>query len=151
MLNTIKTFFENNFLSDESVATEEQRLQLATAALLIEMSLQDNMEHTEEVQAVKQALQKKFLLSVQESAALYDNARHAVNNATDYHEFTRLIAKHFTQPQKIKLIEYLWMVAYADRQLDKYEEHMIRRIADLIHVSHKDFMQAKHRVVDQTV
>jgi uncharacterized tellurite resistance protein B-like protein len=47
------------------------------------------------------------------------------------------------------VIEYLWEVAYADNQLDKYEEHFVRKIADLLHVAHKDFMASKHRVLDR--
>lgn len=147
LLDTIKSFFENIFLVEGGGQSEVQGLRLATAALFIEMSLQDNVEHIDEIQAIKTGLQQTFSLSDQETSALYDMARHAVSNATDYHEFTRFIAQHFTQPQKIQLVEYLWMIAFADQQLDKYEEHMIRRIADLIHVSHKDFMQAKHRVM----
>ena len=72
-----------------------------------------------------------------------------MTQATDYHQFTSLIAKNFDQAQKIKVIEYLWMIAYSDYQLDKHEEHMVRRIADLIYVPHKEFLQAKHRVQRQ--
>jgi len=85
-------------------------------------------------------------LSAQETKQLYQLAAQEVKQAIDYHQFTRLIAKHFDQPKKIKVIEYLWMIAYSDYHLDKYEEHMVRRIADLIYVPHKDYMQAKHRV-----
>lgn len=148
MLSTIKSFFENNFLQINTAQDEPHQLRLATAALLIEMMQQDDEVHEKEYQAVMLALQEKFDLSESETKSLIELAHEEAHAATDYHQFTRLIAKQFSQPQKIKVIEYLWMIAYADGQLDRYEEHMVRRIADLIYVSHVDFMQAKHRVKD---
>ncbi|MDH5483716.1 MAG: TerB family tellurite resistance protein [Gammaproteobacteria bacterium] len=147
MLNKIKNFFEANFSISEQPDNQAHQLKLATAALLIEMMMQDDDVHEAEQRAVKNSLGEKFNLTGAETEALYELARQESKNATDYHQFTSLIAKHFSQPQKIKIIEYLWQVAYADKVLDRYEEHMVRRIADLIHVSHKDFIQAKHRVV----
>ena len=146
MLKKIKNFFETTLLNvaDDSVDQQHQ-LKVATAALLIEMMLQDNAEHADERQAIMQALQDKFELSAAETSELYQLAEEERKFATDYHQFTTLIAGHYSQPQKIRIIEYLWSVAYADGVLDKYEEHMVRRIADLIHVSHKDFLQAKHK------
>ncbi|HDH50110.1 MAG TPA: TerB family tellurite resistance protein, partial [Nitrospirae bacterium] len=72
-------------------------------------------------------------------------AEQEVKRATDYYEFTSLINRGFTYEQKVKVVEHLWEVAFADDTLDKYEEHMVRRIADLIYVSHKDFIEAKLR------
>jgi uncharacterized tellurite resistance protein B-like protein len=146
MLESIRKFFDEYVFSsaDEQVSTEH-RLQVATAALLIEMMLQDDAEAEQEKQTVMIALREKFKLSISETDELYELACKERKQATDYHQFTSLIAAHFSQPQKIRIIEYLWSVAYADGVLDKYEEHMVRRISDLIHVSHKDFMQAKHK------
>jgi len=146
MLENIKSFFEKNFLPSETQQTNDHQLKLATASLFIEMMFQDHKVNDAEKQTVQKVLQEKFNLSEMETKELYALAEQEVKQATDYHQFTHLIAKHFDQPQKIKVIEYLWMIAYSDYHLDKYEEHMVRRIADLIHVSHKDFIQAKHRV-----
>ena len=150
MLNKIKTFFENNFVMGDQSVDQEHQLKLATAALLIEMMMQDNEAHEVEQKIIKKSLSEKFELTDDETHQLYELAHQEVKLATDYHQFTTLIAKNFTQAQKIQVIEYLWQVAYADNRLDKYEEHMVRRIADLIHVSHIDFMQAKHRVISQS-
>jgi len=146
MLKKIQNFFEKNFMSDSVTSVPiQQQLNLAAAALLIEMVLQDESVDEAEVSAVKKSLIEQFKLSVEEAQNLYALAEEEKNQATDYHQFTTLIAEHYTQPQKIQLVESLWRVAFADNVLDKYEEHMVRRISDLIHVSHKDFMQAKHR------
>ncbi|MCW9048072.1 MAG: TerB family tellurite resistance protein [Gammaproteobacteria bacterium] len=147
MIKKLQLFFEKNFMmSSVSAVVEEHQLNLAAAALLIEMVLQDDHVDKAEVAQVKKILVSQFDLSEAEMESLYALAEEEKHLATDYHQFTKLIAKHYTQPQKIRLIESLWRVAYADEVLDKYEEHMVRRISDLIHVSHKDFIQAKHRV-----
>ena len=146
MLDSIRLFFENNFSQVNADDDVSARLRLATAALLIEMMQQDGESHDAEHQAITTALREKFNLSEEETHQLVELAHDEARTATDYYQFTRLIAQEFSQQQKVKVIEYLWMIAYADEQLNSYEEHMVRRIADLIYVSHADFIQAKHRV-----
>lgn len=133
-------------MPETAAAPVEQQLNLAAAALLIEMILQDDDIDAAEISAVQQTLIKQFKLSEVEAQSLYKLAEEENKQATDYHQFTTLITEHYSQPQKIQLVESLWRVAFADNVLDKYEEHMVRRISDLIHVSHKDFMQARHRI-----
>ena len=147
MLNSIKLFFDTHFQLSESTDNTEHQLKLASAALLIEMMQQDGQVHDQERQAVKTVLAEKFQLTESELHELYELAKQEAHQATDYHQFTRLIAEHYSRQEKIKLVELLWQVAYADGHLDKYEEHMVRRIADLIYVSHADIIQAKHRIV----
>ena len=147
MLKKIQEFFESKFLpSEENKISVEHQLNLAAAALLVEMSFQDNEVDEAEVEAAKQSMIAHLGLSEDETHELYALAEAEKHQATDYHQFTQLISQHYTQPQKITLIESLWHVAYSDSKLDKYEEQMVRKICDLIHVSHKDFLQAKHRV-----
>lgn len=147
MLKKIQIFFEAHFsLVEGGSEPVERQLNLAAAALLVEMTFQDDDVNEREVSAVKNALKEQLGLTDSEIKELYVLAEEEKHQATDYHQFTSLIARHYTQPQKIKLVESLWAVAFADNVLDKHEEHMVRRISDLIHVSHKDFLQAKHRV-----
>lgn len=148
MLTAIKNFFEDN-LSVEKDEPLDQQLRLATAALMIEMMNQDDHIQQEELDTVKRALKSRFDLNDEETEALFilatDTARHSV----DYYQFTSLIKDNYSQEQKIQVVEYLWGIAYADGELDTYEEHMVRRIAELLYVPHKDFIQAKHRVLDE--
>jgi len=72
------------------------------------------------------------------------------HEATDYYTFTSLINEHYSQQQKIKLVEDLWRLAYADNELDKYEEHLLRRLSELLHVPHKDFIRTKLNTVKNT-
>ncbi len=150
MLFKLQRFYEN-FLSPESAAAQdpEQATRLATAALLMEMARMDESIAPDERHRVSQALQTFFQLDTRESIALQELAEQTAQQASSYHEFTAQINRHFSQAQKIKVIEYLWEVAYADDQLDKYEEHFVRKIADLLHVAHKDFILTKHRVLDR--
>ena len=150
MLSAIKNFFTNN-ISSEGNSDLDHQLKLATAALLIEMMQQDDQVHIEEIDAAKMALREKFDLADEECHTLFKLAEAEAAEAVDYHQFTRLIAREFTQAQKIKVIELLWSVAYADSHLDPHEEHMVRKIADLIYVSHKDFIKAKHKIQDALV
>ncbi|MEJ2141069.1 MAG: TerB family tellurite resistance protein [Gammaproteobacteria bacterium] len=148
MLKTIKEFFEQN-ISTEAQEDNDHRLKLATAALLIEMMKQDGKTRDEEVVALKNALQSKFALSETETHELIELASEEARQAVDFYQFTSLIHKHFPPERKIKIIEYLWTIAYADNHLDAHEEHLVRRIADLLYISHKDLMQTKHKVQKQ--
>ena len=151
MLKAIKIFFEQNMSLEVFTGTvtgidsekPEHQLRLATTALLIEMMNQDEKVHETEKQAVREALKDNFNLDDDEISELCTLAEEELHNATDYYQFTKLIAEHFTQSQKIQVIELLWRIAYADNHLDAYEEHMVRRIADLIYVPHHDFIRTK--------
>ena len=81
---------------------------------------------------------------------LFILASEEARQSVDLYQFTSLIREHFSQEKKIKTIECLWTIAYADNHLDAHEEHLIRRIADLLYVTHQDFINAKHRVLKET-
>lgn len=147
MLAVIRNYFDRYISVDKAVDIEHQ-LKLASAALLIEMMRQDHKVQETERETVVMALKKKFNLGADETHELFSLAEQEAEEATDYYQFTSLIARHFTQQQKIKLLEYLWSIAYADMHLDPLEEHMIRRIADLIYVSHRNLIKAKHNVLN---
>jgi uncharacterized tellurite resistance protein B-like protein len=146
MKNAIKRFFERYLAPEEGGESAAQhRLRLATAALLVGLSRVDDRVTDEERRAVMQAVQSKFSLSAEESQSLIELAEDAASNATSDYEFTSLLNRNLTPEQKVRLVEHLWEVAFADRTLDKYEEHFVRRIADLLYVSHTDFIAAKLR------
>jgi len=147
VLKTIKQFFEESILPDTQDDIEH-RLKLATAALFIEMMHQDGKKAGGEEETVKKALQTKFSLSEAETDELSELAHEEARQAVDFYQFTNLIHEHFSMEKKIKILEYLWTIAYADNHLDAHEEHMVRRIAHLLYVPHPDFMKAKHKVLE---
>jgi uncharacterized tellurite resistance protein B-like protein len=124
----------------------EHSVQLATAALLVEMMKADAEITGEERRMVMKTIRTRFHLTEEESDALLQFAEEKIRKATGYYEFTSLINKGFTYEQKVKVIENLWEIAFTDKSLDKHEEYMVRKIADLIYVEHKDFIDAKLRV-----
>ena len=148
MLNRIKQFFDSH-LKPEAETNTRHSQQLAAAALLLEMARVDDTVKEVERHAVARAIRKAFELSESETAEIIRLAESEAHNATCYHEFTRLINTSYTLPQKIQLVELLWEVAYADDELEMYEEHLVRKLADLLYVPHRDFIRAKLRVIER--
>jgi uncharacterized tellurite resistance protein B-like protein len=149
MLRAVIEFFERNFLVSDADAEvsggEKHRLQLAVAALLMEMSRMDDSVHEEECDAIEEAIRGQFSLSVEETRDLMDLATVEGKDANDYFQFTSLINLHYTQEQRVELVEYLWRVAYANSALNPYEEHLARKLAELLRIPHSAFIAAKHR------
>ena len=148
MVNTVRNFFKKYVVSspEDRDNVSEHSLQIATAALLVEMMRADSEIKDDERKAVTKKLQSSFGLSEEEINAIIKFAEEEILKATGYYEFTSLINKGLSQEQKVKIIEHLWEIAFSDSSVDKHEEHMVRKIASLIHVSHKDFIDAKLRV-----
>jgi len=150
MITKLQQFFNRYLVEDARDAIPlERRLQMATAALMVEMLHVDYRVTAEEEGELRLLLKQRFKLDNSEIEALIELARHEKREATDYYAFTSLINEHYTQQQKIDLVEDLWQLAYADRELDKYEEHLLRRLADLLHVPHRDFIRTKHKTLKE--
>ncbi len=148
VIRSIQQFFESRILrvAEEDSSDAIRRAQrLATAALLIEVSRADLEVKDEERAMVAESVARIFDLSPDETAELIRLAEEEVRSAVSLYQFTRLIDKDFSMDRKKQIVELLWRVAFADDEKDRYEEHLIRRIADLLHVPHDDFIQAKLR------
>jgi uncharacterized tellurite resistance protein B-like protein len=146
MINQIKLFFEQHIALPAPNQSSEKNLHMACAALFIEMMTMDNKLCEEEHEVILKSVKRMFLLSNDEANRLISLAAQQKKQAIDYFQFTSLINKGFTQSQKVTLIKTLWQIAYADGQLDKYEEYMVRKTADLLHVPHLDFIKTKNQV-----
>jgi uncharacterized tellurite resistance protein B-like protein len=143
MIDQIKQFFSTRI--DEPDGKPVHQRQLAAAALMVEIMVIDRTLNEDEQKIIRQLLENQFSLSHEEIETLVRLAHSEVNDATSLFQFTRLINDHFAVHEKRELVENLWRVAFADNQLDKHEEALIRRISELLYVSHTDFIQAKHR------
>lgn len=150
MLSKLHQFF-NQYLSDktENPGSHEHRLQLACAALMVEMLYVDEKITDTEENKIRQLIKQRFELNASEIESLLELAHNKKHEATDYYEFTALLNTHFTQQQKIKLVKDLWRLAFADGELDKHEEHLLRRLCDLLHVPHHDFIRTKYETLKQ--
>ncbi len=151
MLTKLQAFF-NQYLSEktENKIPLEHQLQLASAALMVEMIHVDDDVTEDEEKQIRRLIKQRFELSKTEVKDLIRLAHNEKHEATDYYAFTSLLNAHYSQQQKIELVQDLWHLAYADNHLDKYEEHLLRRLADLLHVPHKDFIRTKHKVIKST-
>ena len=134
-------------LADFNTAASEQRqhtIELAAACILLELSRADMDSSMEERVKISVALGEMFELSSAEVEDLLKDAEDNADQATSTFEFTRVVKEYFDDTQRVELLLALWRVAYADGVLDKYEEHFIRKVSDLLYVSHSDFIRAKH-------
>jgi len=141
MIDALKALFE--LPEKESPEDLEHRLQLAAAALLIETARADFTQGSEEEAALEELLCSALSLPAEEVHGIIELANQQVDKATSLYEFTREINDHYSPEQKIELIGAMWKVAYADGQLDKYEEHLIRQVAELTYVPHQQYIRSK--------
>lgn len=150
MLASLREFFEKQVLGAASASDPKHGERLATAALLVEMSRADFRVREGEIRAIEDLVHEVYELSREETRELIRLAEDAADDATSLYPFTDLINQHFSPEQKAHVIELLWRVALADGNLDKYEEHLVRKVADLIFVPHSTFIRTKLRVIGDT-
>ncbi|MDP6183091.1 MAG: TerB family tellurite resistance protein [Gammaproteobacteria bacterium] len=147
MLRTLRIIFEQQIANFADEPETRHSLELAGAALLMEISRADHDVSTVERDAIRAAIKKVFHLSDDEIEDIVSTAERAVETAVSLFDFTAVVNDRFNREQKVELVEMLWAVAYADRNLDHYEEYYVRKIADLLHVSHSDYIKTKHKVI----
>lgn len=149
MLQAIKQFFDRNILPrgpDEGKDTGHA-LQVATAALLFEVMRTDREIKDVERHAMTAAICRHFALTPEETAALTHLAEAEAKEATDYYQFTALINRHYTAEQKERIIEHMWQVASADREIDRFERTLVHKVADLLHVPRHAQIAARERAL----
>lgn len=144
-------FFKKIFKTEESEnpTIDDKTSTKACIALLLETSMADEVLDESELMALKNTLQKDFQINEDEIDELIDLAKENVEDSTSLYEFTRDINDNFDATERVKLIESMWKIAYADGNIDKYEEHIIRKVSNLIYVAHSDFIKAKLSAKEQ--
>ena len=147
MLRTLKDLFDSftGITGSQSPQQLTHVLQLATAVLLVDVMRADVSMGATERSQVLTSLREKFVLTDDELARLLELAEDTAKNSYDYQRFTSSMNQHFTQAQKIQVVEYMWQVAFADEHLDAHENHLISKIAGLLHVTHGEYIAAKMR------
>ena len=147
MLKKIKGYISElgNQPSDAENEEEKEKniMNNACAALLIETALADKVFNTEEIDSMKKTLREVYEIDEKDLDELISESEKKVSESTSLYEYTRLINDLCDYQDKLKLINNLWTIAFADKHLDKYEEFLIRKISDLLYVSHSDFIQQK--------
>lgn len=143
MLDTISNFFQRALAAPEQRENQTLTLELATAALLCEVMRADYDQSDAERAALKHMLTTRYHLSESEVNELMALAEAEVDDAVDHYQFVSLIKEHYGYEQRFELVALMWQLAWADGSIDPLEEHRIRRLADLLHVSHSDFIRSK--------
>ena len=146
MIKTLKQLFEQQLkrsVHDQDARTAEHAVRIATAALLIETARADFEFDEHERQALDRLIGEIYGLSREERGELLRIAEAEVEVSISLDQFTRLLDRNLSPAQKCRVVELLWQVAFADGRVDKYEEYLIRKLADLLHVPHKAFISAK--------
>ena len=146
MFKKIKSYIKefSSKSSEENLKKEDDTsIMNACASLLIEAAFADKIFSETEIDSLKFTLVNKFDFNENEVQKLIHEAENIVEESTSLYEHTRLINNKSSYEDKLKLINSLWKIAYADNEIDKYEDHLIRKISNLLHVSHKDFISEK--------
>jgi len=144
MLRALKDLFDSVTPGPQAdPAAREHLLHLAAAVLLVEVMRADPAIESVERQAVISALRGKFSLAEDELARLLELAEATSRSANDFFSFTSTINERFSHPDKVHMVELMWEVAFADGHLDAHENHLISKVAGLLHVTHGEYIAAK--------
>jgi uncharacterized tellurite resistance protein B-like protein len=147
VLRKLVAFFDGALAREaDDPAAREHALRVATALLLIEVARADYADDLAEDDAMLASLKQFFALDDASAALLLEEARSTADQAVELQQFTRRLHEQLSVAEKHRVIEMLWQVALADSRLDKHEDHLVRRIAELLYVSHSDLIRIRNRV-----
>ena len=144
MINKIKDLI-TKFGKEEEIQ-EESNLTLlnnSCAALLVEIAFADKDFDETEKASLKQSLIEAYAIDESDIEEIIRDAEDTVSESTSLYGYTSIVNSEFQYEDKLKLLRNLWKIAYADGYLDKYEEHLLRKVSDLIHISHSDYISIK--------
>lgn len=124
--------------------------QIAAAVLMLEMAHADNNHAPAEYEEIRRQLRAHFGLSDGETEELIAAAAPEAKSAVSLYQYLKTLNEGLDEAEKREVLEMLWRVAYADNQLDAHEETLLRELADLLYLSHEQFIKAKFAVTGQT-
>jgi len=144
MIKRIKDLLSNFSNQEEEIKDEKiSLLDKACSALLIEVAYADKNFDESEINSLKESLKETYNIDEEIINELISDAKKTVDESTSLYEYTRVVNDEFDYSDKLELLSRIWKLAFADGNLDKYEDHLIRKISDLIHISHSDFIKIK--------
>lgn len=150
MLDALKRFFDGR-LSDAEPGHDDSAsasaVELATAALLVEMKRADGVDDAADDAEIERLLSRHFHLDEEALDRVIKLAHERADRSVSLHEFTALVHAHFSVAQKATVVEMLWRVAVADGRVDPHEEALVRKVADLLYLPQAAYIQAKERAL----
>lgn len=150
MIDALFEFFRTLVDDPAEEETSDTTITLAAVALMLEVARADDGSADVEVDAIESILRARFQVESVSISQLIEAATHQVETATDLYQFTQLINEHYSYSDKERLIQAMWLVAYSDGRIADIEDHIIRRIAGLVHLAHEDFIRLKLSARDST-
>ena len=145
MIDAISEFFRDRLQVQKNSDSAEDAARLAAAALLFEAAMSDYDLGEEERTTIQQLVREQFDLDDTDASVLATLAQQRVRESVGLHGFTSLINQHWSENDRLNLVEQMWRVVYADGRLDDHELHLMRKIQRLLHIPQKDFVSAKLR------
>ncbi|TGN41295.1 tellurite resistance TerB family protein [Marinobacter confluentis] len=143
MIDRLKQFFAPSETTPEK--PDAHQLTVAATALMVQLSRVDSNQDDAELKTIVDCAVSSQQVTREEAEDILADALSQADDATSLYEFTGQLNEHLDQQQKQALLESIWRVAFADGRIDKYEAHLIRRMADLLHLNHREYIQARHR------
>ena len=143
MLNKISDFFNTLLSTDKSEAECTLSVEIACAVLLCEVMRADSVFTSNEQDELSAIITEQFNLTEQEVSSILEQAFELSENASDFYQFTSKLNQYYSLDERIKIVTLLWQVAYSDGELANIEEHIIRKIADLLHLRHSEYIATK--------
>ncbi len=147
-MESLFNLFQKLVSDTESGTEETEDITLAATALMLEVSRSDLVKHEAELKAIKSILVDTLNVSLEKVTDLLSSAEDKVERAHDLYQFTQVINDLYDYERKKQLVFAMWKVAFADGHVEAIEDHIIRRLAGLMHVSHADFIQLKIQARD---
>ncbi len=144
LINQISDAIAAPATSEDSATRRENAIRTATAVLMVDVARADFVFEDSEFDSVLRLAQAHFHLAPEDAAALVNAADEEAENLTSLHDFTQLLHRNLDEHEKARIVGLLWKIAYADGRLDKFEDALVLKISDLLHVSRGKVMQLKH-------
>ena len=148
MIDRLKKFFvrDNTAGPSEKRIAQDKDIHVATCALLLEMATIDGEFSDVERDRIMTILKNQYSLSDEDALALMDAAREEITKSIDLWQFTNLINRNYTEEEKIRVIETIWKVVYADGILEKHEDYLVHQLGKLLRLTHSQLIEAKLKV-----
>ena len=148
MIDLVKRYFRKSARGEGEQDVEASHdIRIATCALLLEMANIDGEFRDSERNRIISILKRDYQLSEEHALELIRASNEEVEGSVDLWKFTNLINRNYPLREKIQIIEMIWKIAYADGKLDKYEDYLVHKLAKLLHLTHKQLIEAKLKVI----
>ena len=141
MLSKITRFLDS--LNNDKESHDELTLELACTVLLCEVMRADGQLQQQERELLAHIISEEFSISEEEVVEIIEKGIILSDQAVDFYQFTSLINSHYSIEERMNMVKLLWKIAYADGELAAIEEHIIRKIADLLYLRQTEYVQTK--------